>query len=128
MAKKPNITSLSFRDLVLGADSDTLRQALEARTRIDELIVERQAAYTRIAALETEIEEVIGESGIFPFPTPPLPVAGVDAKADTLLRTPAPAVSLIKKIIDREQTAAARDQAELNPTPTREVAADESDA
>ena len=60
MAKKPNLTALTFRDLVLVADSETLRQALEARIRIDELIAERQAAYERIAILETQIEEVIG--------------------------------------------------------------------
>ncbi|MCU0792753.1 MAG: hypothetical protein MUE42_07870 [Opitutaceae bacterium] len=86
MAKKSSVPSLTFRDLVLGADADTLRQALEARVRIDELIAERQAAYERIAALETQVEEVIGEPGVFPFPAPPLPVAGIDAKADSLTR------------------------------------------
>ena len=89
MAKKPNLTALTFRDLVLGSDAETLRQALEARVRIDELIAERQAAYERIAALETQVEEVIGEPGVFPFPAPPLPVAGLDPKADTLLRVTA---------------------------------------
>ena len=34
MAKKPNLTALTFRDLVLGADAETIRQALEARVRI----------------------------------------------------------------------------------------------
>lgn len=89
MAKKPNSapTALTFRDLVLGAEAGTLRQALEARLRIDELIAERQAAYERIATLETQVEDVIGEPGIFPFPAPPLPVAGLDAKSDTLTRS-----------------------------------------
>jgi hypothetical protein len=87
MAKKPNLTPLSFRDLVLVADADTLRQALEARVRIDELIAERQAAYERIALLETQIEEVIGEPGIFPFPPPPLAVAGLDPKSEPLNRS-----------------------------------------
>ena len=86
MAKKPNLTALTFRDLVLGSDAETLRQALEARVRIDELIAERQAAYERIAALETQVEDVIGEPGVFPFPAPPLPVAGVDPKAETVQR------------------------------------------
>jgi len=86
MAKKPNLTALTFRDLVLGSDADTLRQALEARVRIDELIAERQAAYERIAALETQVEDVIGEPGVFPFPAPPLPVAGLDPKAETVQR------------------------------------------
>ena len=89
MAKKPNLTALTFRDLVLGSDAETLRQALEARVRIDELIAERQAAYERIAALETQVEEVIGEPGVFPFPAPPLPVAGLDPTADSFTR-PAP--------------------------------------
>ena len=89
MAKKPNLTALTFRDLVLGSDAETLRQALEARVRIDELIAERQAAYERIAALETQVEEVIGEPGVFPFPAPPLPVAGLDPKAETVQRIPA---------------------------------------
>ncbi len=87
MAKKPNLAALTFRDLVLGADADTLRQALEARVRIDELIAERQAAYERIAALETQVEDVLGEPGAFPFPAPPLPVAGIDGKAELLTRS-----------------------------------------
>lgn len=91
MAKKPNLTALTYRDLVLGADAETLRQALEARVRIDELIAERQAAYERIAALETQVEDVIGEPGVFPFPAPPLPVAGLDPKAETFSRAGGPA-------------------------------------
>ncbi|MFA6961040.1 MAG: hypothetical protein WC205_09835 [Opitutaceae bacterium] len=84
MAKKT--ASLSFRDIVLGADADVIRQALEARVQIDQLIAERQAAYERIAALETQVEDVLGETGVFPFPAPPLPVAGFDPKADTVTR------------------------------------------
>ncbi len=87
MAKKPNLAALTFRDLVLGSDAETLRQALEARVRIDELIAERQAAYERIATLETQVEEVVGEPGVYPFPAPPLPVAGIDPRAESLLRT-----------------------------------------
>ena len=117
MAKKPNLTALTFRDLVLVADSETLRQALEARIRIDELIAERQAAYERIAILETQIEEVIGEPGIFPFPPPPLPVAGLDSKSDTLTRSP----GVAKKSISREATApvasAENDTAVDDPNP-----------
>ncbi len=97
MAKKPNLTALTFRDLVLGADADTLRQALEARLRIDELLAERQAAYERIAALETQVEDVLGEPGSFPFPAPPLPVAGLDPKADLLTRSATPAASATAK-------------------------------
>jgi hypothetical protein len=84
MAKKA--TTLSFRDIVLGAEADVIRKALEARTQIDQLIEERQRAYERIAALETQVEEVIGEPGSFPFPLPPLPVAGLDPKQEFLSR------------------------------------------
>ncbi len=102
MAKKPTLPTLSFRDLVLGAEAETLRQALEARVRIDELIAERQAAYERIAALETQVEEVLGETGVFPFPAPPLPVAGLDPKADTLVRpAPGAAAAPVKKAAGR---------------------------
>ncbi len=78
MAKKP--TPLTFRDIVLGAEADVIRQALEARVKIDALIVERQAAYERIAALETQVATLVGEPGVYPFPAPPLPVAGFETK------------------------------------------------
>lgn len=84
MAKKPS--TLSFRDIVLGADAEVIRQAHEARVQIDLLVEERQRAYDRIAALETQIEDVLGEAGVFPFPAPPLPVAGFDPKTDTVTR------------------------------------------
>lgn len=84
MAKKT--ASLSFRDIVLGADAEVIRQAHEARVQIDQLIEERQRAYARIAELETQVEDVLGETGVFPFPAPPLPVAGFDPKAETVTR------------------------------------------
>ena len=79
MAKKP--TALTFRDIVLGAEADVIRQALEARVKIDALITERQAAYERIAALETQVATIVGEPGVYPFPAPPLPVSGFELKA-----------------------------------------------
>ena len=78
MAKKS--TTLTFRDIVLGAEADVIRAALDARLKIDALITERQAAYEKIAALETQINTVVGEAGFYPFPAPPLPVAGFDQK------------------------------------------------
>ncbi len=78
MAKKP--TALTFRDIVLGAEADVIRAALDARIKIDALITERQAAYEKISALETQINTVVGEAGVYPFPAPPLPVAGFEAK------------------------------------------------
>ena len=78
MAKKP--TALTFRDIVLGAEADVIRAALDARIKIDALNTERQAAYEKIAALETQINTVVGEIGVYPFPAPPLPVAGFEQK------------------------------------------------
>ena len=78
MAKK--LTALTFRDIVLGAEADVIRAALDARIKIDSLITERQAAYEKIAAHETQINTVVGEAGVYPFPAPPLPVAGFDQK------------------------------------------------
>lgn len=78
MAKKP--TTLTFRDIVLGAEADVIRQALDARVKIDALIVERQAAYEKIAALETQVATIVGEPGVYPFPAPPLPVSGFETK------------------------------------------------
>lgn len=78
MAKK--IEALSFQDIVLGADVETIRQALEARQEIDKLLAEREQAYQRIAELETEVDRLMGDdSAAFPFPEPPLPVAGFGA-------------------------------------------------
>lgn len=84
MAKKA--PTLNFRDIVLGAEAEVIRQALEARVKIDQLIEERQRAYERIAAIEVQVEETLGEPGVFPFPAPPLPVAGFDPKADYATR------------------------------------------
>jgi hypothetical protein len=84
MAKKP--TTLTFREIILGAEAEVIRAALDARVKIDVLIGERQAAYERIADLETQIESVVGEPGVYPFPQPPLSVAGFDPKAETVNR------------------------------------------
>ncbi len=131
MAKKLNTpAALSFRDLVLGAEAETLRQALEARVRIDELIAERQAAYERIAALETQVEEVIGEPGVFPFPAPPLPVAGLDPKAETLMRSTGSASAPVpaKKSAGRPAAAPAPSPAPENEEPAEGAGADEDDS
>lgn len=74
MAKKPIV--LTFQDIVLNADAETIRQAFEARQQIDTLLAEREEAYRRIAELEVQVENVVGEEAVFPFPAPPMPVAG----------------------------------------------------
>ncbi len=75
MAKKPqNSEPLTFAEIVLRGDSETIRQALEARVKIDDLLHEREAAYLRISELESQVESIVGEEGVFPFPEPPAPV------------------------------------------------------
>ena len=71
MAKK----ALSFIDLVTGADTDTLRAALEARSKIDELLVLRHEAYRKIAELEDQVNNVVGDEGTFEFDAPEFDVA-----------------------------------------------------
>ncbi len=76
MAKKPQkLEPLTLQEIILRGDSEIIRQALEARIQIDSLLEEREAAYRRIAELETQVSEIVGEDGIFPFPAPPLDVA-----------------------------------------------------
>lgn len=80
MAKKvQKLTPLTFSEIVLRGDSETIRQALEARSKIDALLEEREAAYQRISELETQVESIVGEEGVFPFPEPPAPVSAFPA-------------------------------------------------
>lgn len=87
MAKKP--ANLTFADIVLGADAETIRKALEAREEIDRLLVEREAAYRQIAEIEAKVDDVVGEDVEFPFPDPPLPVFGFGNKTTTAKKKPA---------------------------------------
>ena len=81
MAKKPQkLEPLTLQEIILRGDSETIRQALEARVQIDTLLEEREAAYKRIAELETQVSEIVGEDGVFPFPAPPLDVANYAQK------------------------------------------------
>lgn len=84
MAK--NDPTLSFTDIVLRAEAETIRQAYEARVKIDELLAERAKAYEQIAQLEEQVDDVLGDAGVFPFPPPPIPVAGFGAKAGAAAR------------------------------------------
>lgn len=74
MSKKPLV--LTYTDIVLGADVETIRRALEARTEIDQLLEERAKAYAQIAELEGKVEALMEEGTVFPYPEPPLPVFG----------------------------------------------------
>jgi hypothetical protein len=74
MAKK--LIQLTARDIILQADAETIREAFEARVKIDELLVKREEAYRQIEAIELQVEELVGEEGAFVYPEPPVPVAG----------------------------------------------------
>ena len=77
MAQKPNSKKLSFVEIVMGADAEVIKAAHEARVKIDGLLAEREAAYVKILELENQIETVVGEDGVFVYPPPPAPVAGI---------------------------------------------------
>lgn len=74
MAKK--LIQLSARDIILQADAETIREAFEARVKIDELLVKREEAYRQIEEIELQVEDLVGEEGAFVYPEPPVPVAG----------------------------------------------------
>ena len=77
MAKNPISTApLTFVEIVMRADAETIKAAYEARLKVDALLQEREEAYRRIAELENQVEAIMGEPGVFVFPEPPLPVAG----------------------------------------------------
>lgn len=81
MAKNPvNGQPLSFVEIVMRADAETIKAAYEARIKVDGLLAEREEAYRKIAALEQQVDEIIGEPGVFVFPEPPMPVSGIGAK------------------------------------------------
>ncbi len=82
MAKTPISTvPLSFVEIVMRADAETIKAAYEARVKVDGLLDEREKAYRRIAELEGQIDSLLGGPGTFVFPEPPLPVAGFAVKA-----------------------------------------------
>ena len=75
--KKPDLTLI---DIITRADADTIKAALEARVKIDDLLVIREEAYKKIFEIETEIEDIVGEEGAFDFGEAPYPVAGMPKK------------------------------------------------
>ncbi len=77
MAQKPSSRKLSFVEIVMGADAEVIKAAYEARVKIDGLLAEREAAYRKILELEDQVETVVGEEGVFVYPPPPAPVAGI---------------------------------------------------
>lgn len=74
--KKPMVKPpLTLVEIITRADAATIQAALEARQKIDALLAERAAAYERIAALEKQVDDVMGEPGLFVFPAPAVSVA-----------------------------------------------------
>tara|TARA_B110000037_G_C16830960_1_gene387724 strand:+ start:145 stop:525 length:381 start_codon:yes stop_codon:yes gene_type:complete len=103
MAKKiQKLEPLSFTEIVLRGDSETIRQALEARTQIDGLLDEREAAYQRIAELENQVESIVGEEGIFPFPSPPAEVSAFATTPAKKTAKPAPKKVVAEPIVDED--------------------------
>lgn len=92
MAKKPiSAEPLSFVEIVMRADAETIKAAYEARVKVDGFLTERDAAYRRIAELEAQVETVMGEPGVFVFPDPPYAVAGFKSSTSAApKKTPAP--------------------------------------
>ncbi|MFA6930627.1 MAG: hypothetical protein WCT05_09880 [Lentisphaeria bacterium] len=84
-------TPLSFVEIVMRADVETIRAALEAKIKVDELLSEREQAYRRIAELEAQVEELMGEPGVFIFPATPFPVSGFSKSLPAPAKKPVPA-------------------------------------
>lgn len=94
MAAKSN--NLSFSEIVLGADRETIQRALEARQQIDGLLEERAQAYEQIARLEAQVSEIM-DGDDYPFPEPESPVSGFGGKsggAKKVAKKKAPAVAV----------------------------------
>jgi len=120
-AKTTKNKPLSFTDIVLNAEAEVIKQAYDARLSVDKLLAERESLYARIAELESEVDEVLGEEGVFPFPAPPVEVAGFNAKASPAKRSKPAAKKAAPKA-----TAVASSKAESEPAKDVESKADDS--
>jgi hypothetical protein len=108
MAKKAQkLEPLTLQEIILRGDAATIRQALEARVQIDTLLDEREAAYRRIAELETQVSEIVGEDGVFPFPAPPLEVASYVQKPAPKKKVVATPAAVETPVAQAEVTTAA---------------------
>ena len=104
MAKK--IFKLDFVDIVMGAEATVIKEAYDARLKIDDLLDARESAYQKIAEIEEHVEEIVGVTGEFVFPAPPLPVAGIPRPGDS---------TKIKKVIKRTVPEAAQGIEDSSP-------------
>lgn len=105
--------TLNFSDIVLGADAETIREALEARIEIDRLLEERAKAYEQIAELENRVDDLLGDDNEFPFPEPPAPVFGYGPKtAKKKAKKPTPPT---KPVVPESDLATDAFSGNLNP-------------
>ncbi len=119
MAKKTaKPISLDRNDIILGADAETIRAALEAREQIDVLLAERAEAYRKIAELEEKVEELLGEEADFPFPEPELPVATFGSSPKPAKKRAPTKPTPTTKPADKESVASSGDQG-AGETPAR---------
>jgi hypothetical protein len=127
MAKKAQkLEPLTLQEIILRGDAATIRQALEARVQIDTLLDEREAAYRRIAELETQVSEIVGEDGVFPFPAPPLEVASYVQRPAPKKKVVATPAAVETPVAQAEVTTAAVLSATTDET-TKAVTAPTSD-
>ena len=112
MAKK--LIQLTARDIILQADAETIREAFEARVKIDELLVKREEAYRQIEEIELQVEGLVDEEGAFVYPEPPVPVAGFSKPAPASrpkpkVAKPEPEVieeEVVEEAVEAEETVA----------------------
>lgn len=131
MAKK--LIQLTARDIILQADAETIREALESRVKIDELLVKREEAYRQIEAIELQVEELVGEEGEFVYPAPPMPIAGFSKPAPAA--RPIPPKPKPKPVVEEESAeestdvkAEKTDAKAVDTAETEEVKSEETDA
>lgn len=113
MAKNPiSGQPLSFIEIVMRADAETIKAAYEARVKVDGLLAEREEAYRRIAELEQQVETIVGEPGVFVFPEPPLPVSGFVKAAPMPVKkaTPKPASATKAEAEDKDDAEEAEEK------------------
>ena len=125
MAKK--LIQLTARDIILQADAETIREAFEARVKIDELLVKREEAYRQIEEIELQVEGLVGEEGAFVYPEPPVPVAGFSKP--TPASRPKPKVAKPEPEVSEEEAEPAEEEIveeEVVETETEETVEEES--
>jgi hypothetical protein len=121
MAKK--LIELTARDIILQANAETIREAYEARLKIDELLVKRAEAYRQIEAIELQVEETMGEEGVFVYPEPPVVVAGFSKPAPAA--RPAPPKPKPEPVIEEEEAEVVDAEKEIEPVDSEEAPAEE---